>query len=130
MADLKSCPFCGGKASVFCDESTDTWNVFCDNGLCPVEPATVICFSERGAIEAWNTRADVAFVTGTIVSTDAPEVRYVPERTCKVERMFTEPAVIGSIQEWECSECGGYTYEDAGLSLRYCSKCGAKVVGE
>ena len=99
MRELKPCPFCGGEASIFGDESTDTWNVFCGNGLCPAEPGTAICFSEREAIEAWNTRA---------------------ERTC-------HNADDRKVFWFICSECGG-TRKLAHMVGNYCPYCGAKVV--
>ena len=86
---------------MFRDESTDTWNVFCDNGLCPVEPGTAICFSEHEAVEAWNTRA---------------------ERTCK---NVDEYASAGF---FICGECG---FGENGLEMvtTYCPQCGARVEG-
>lgn len=110
MRELKPCPFCGGEATMFCDESTDTWNVLCDNVPCPAEPGTAICFSEQEAIEAWNTRA---------------------ERTCHV---VPHGYCIANGEEtscrcWSCSECSyGWHISDYDRQYRYCPNCGAKVV--
>jgi len=88
---------------MFCDERTDTWNVFCDNGLCPVEPGTAICFSEQEAIEAWNTRTDL--VCTYIGSNDGGEAWVY-------EHVFS----CGHSCEWVWDN-----------PPRYCPECGARV---
>lgn len=105
MQELKPCPFCGSEASMFGDESTGTWNVFCNNGLCPTEPGTAICFSEQEAVEAWNTRA---------------------ERTCSVVKNSRKYVLSDGTELFDdgCSICNGYI----GAGENYCSQCGAKVV--
>lgn len=57
MADLKSCPFCGGSAFIPKSDSGDLlpWVVCIE---CGVE--TEYCETVEKAIEAWNRRADNA----------------------------------------------------------------------
>lgn len=70
------------------------------------------------------------FVTGT--STDAEPVRYIPERTCHMERDDVYPCADDgckrlSVPEWTCSEC---ECENIGMKPHYCQNCGAKVIEE
>ena len=52
-------------------------------------------------------------------------VKYVPERTCEME--FDFPQEVGFKQiDCRCSEC----WHGMSVHDRYCSECGAKVVGE
>lgn len=59
---LKSCPFCGGEASLYSDYKHDPekryyW-ALCDNDACLVECFTDNdYYSEESAIKMWNTRA-------------------------------------------------------------------------
>lgn len=56
---------------------------------------------------------------------------YVKERTCSMEPTFTIPAILCGVQEYLCSRCGGFTYDqvlDGGDGPRYCSQCGARVM--
>ena len=54
MADLKSCPFCGGEAYTDSDGWRVWWGVKCaDCGRHSEEFRT-----EKEAIEAWNRRAE------------------------------------------------------------------------
>lgn len=58
-------------------------------------------------------------------------VWYVPERTCRIERSFTEPYTLYNIMEWRCSECDQCMYMEVAASDEapsYCPNCGAKVV--
>ena len=57
--------------------------------------------------------------------------RYIPERTCRMERSFTEPSTLDHMQEFMCSVCGEYAFLqvlDERDRLNYCPNCGAKVV--
>lgn len=57
--------------------------------------------------------------------------RYVPERTCSMTKNGRDKVLAGW---WECSECGPVfppcTDEVARWALRYCPRCGARVVEE
>ena len=60
-------------------------------------------------------------------------LKYIPKRTCTMQRTFSEPVLMEHVQEYECSECGGLTNAQVfGESdvPRYCARCGAKVVEE
>ncbi|MEA5085084.1 MAG: Lar family restriction alleviation protein [Lachnospiraceae bacterium] len=59
MSELKSCPFCGGKASEnLLTEITkyDLYTVSCENNNCGVHPHTVGLTYEE-AVTKWNNRA-------------------------------------------------------------------------
>ena len=60
MAELKPCPFCGGRA--FVKSSIQpvgfAYRVYCGNEDCKVEPQTHAYFYKDQAIEAWNRRAE------------------------------------------------------------------------
>lgn len=60
MKEMKSCPFCGGKATLLHKDGTDYWAVGCTNiQSCPIAPIPFIkCPSEKAAIDAWNTRIE------------------------------------------------------------------------
>ena len=65
MAELKPCPFCGGKAHIYrtCGYSPEEIIfVGCENCEASATPKRMISFNpdddERKAIEAWNRRAD------------------------------------------------------------------------
>ena len=51
------------------------------------------------------------------------DVRYVPERTCRVVR-DGEPSATGVPRELRCSECGGRLSRFGS----FCPTCGARVV--
>lgn len=53
MAELLPCPFCGGEAKVE-NEFLGTWKVRCQK--CSCEVGRYWFWTERHAIEAWNTR--------------------------------------------------------------------------
>ena len=60
-------------------------------------------------------------------------LKYVPERTCKMQRAFSEPVLMEHVQEYECSECGGLTNAqifNESDEPRYCMMCGARVAKE
>lgn len=100
MEELKSCPFCGGKAEMF--QSVYGFSVACTSKSCGIEPWTPIRHTEAEAIKAWNTRY---------------------ERTCVP---FDSETTL-SITNWPaliCSECSQLF--EAGA--KYCSNCGAKVI--
>jgi hypothetical protein len=127
MTELKPCPFCGGKARIVSDYSSEQdktrwslWHECCEHegsglgyghALFPWFE-TPWYDTEEEAVEAWNARA---------------------ERTCQdADTRFNA---------WVCSECkatmlllfddyGEPTYSVEGVAdvPRYCPNCGAKVV--
>lgn len=50
-AELKSCPFCGGKAEVWVSDVTDRAVIYCK-----VCDSRIMKPNEQEAIEAWNKR--------------------------------------------------------------------------
>ena len=100
MSELEPCPFCGGEARF------KVWGnvvgVECDR--CGIGTHTACIDEYQNAIDAWNTRA---------------------ERTCRPIEMICETLPGTECPAWKCSECGELFEEGA----RYCSQCGAKVVG-
>jgi hypothetical protein len=58
MNELKSCPFCGSRATLH--ERTDGFYVDCamKRGFCSVMPSTWVYKTEEEAINAWNRRVD------------------------------------------------------------------------
>ena len=59
--ELKPCPFCGGRACVRKNKGIfETFNVYCMNEDCRVEPITHSYYRKDEAIEAWNRRAEDA----------------------------------------------------------------------
>ena len=56
---LKPCPFCGGKASMFCVEQPDgtlTYEVDCENKDCDVSACTMLYPTKHEAADVWNRR--------------------------------------------------------------------------
>ena len=53
------------------------------------------------------------------------DVRYVPERTCRVVR-GGEPSSTGVPRERHCSECGGRLTSFGS----YCPHCGSRIIKE
>lgn len=104
MSELKPCPFCGSK-KVGCYESWTHWACQCDEcGATMVKRG-----SKEEANEAWNTRT---------------------ERTCNLIEQWTDKGTAFGTDEflgYKCSECG---YDLIDTHDKYCSECGAKVVGE
>lgn len=98
--ELKQCPFCGGEASKRLFYGA-RYGVYCDE--CDARVGGLFN-TEAEAIAAWNARA---------------------ERTCK--GIETNKELSGTdCPAWLCSECG----ELFEAGAKYCSQCGAKVVGE
>lgn len=57
--ELKPCPFCGGKASLFCVGQPDgrpTWEAECENSECEVSSCTMLYGSKEEAVRVWNKR--------------------------------------------------------------------------
>lgn len=57
MAELKSCPFCGGKAELYGINNGNPFIVYCT--VCGVEMGNEKAFLTYQAIEAWNTRVKI-----------------------------------------------------------------------
>lgn len=103
-AELRSCPFCGGK--VMLCEAGGYW-VNCLK--CNTNGAYKD--TEAEAVEAWNTRT---------------------ERTCEyaIKDNMNETEGMGDV--WiECSACYcvfDYYADDWLMNMHYCPNCGAKVI--
>ena len=56
--ELKSCPFCGGRAFVkhITEPVGDSYKVYCGNEDCLVSPETHWLFKRDQAIKVWNRR--------------------------------------------------------------------------
>lgn len=98
MSELKPCPFCGGEARIYMNDSDlDNILYYCmctnDRG-CNVLPITLDHYSEEEAAAAWNTRH---------------------VETCK--RFWTGAEMI-------CSACG---YQLNSPVANFCQSCGRKV---
>jgi len=59
--ELKSCPFCGKKATLVGFKGTigeKRWYVHCENSDCKMgNVETCYCDNKKDAIDAWNKRA-------------------------------------------------------------------------
>lgn len=104
MNELKPCPFCGGTDIRIKRDLTCGFETFSMQCMVCDAPQNYHD-SERGAIDAWNTRA---------------------ERTCTFE-----PESSGLLGQYKCSSCND-TVHVASLKvlkrLHYCPNCGARVV--
>lgn len=106
MTELLPCPFCGGEARIHASHHGDThyYQVECGNEYdCGAWPAVRVCHTEAEAIAAWNTRH---------------------ERTCEVLGEDYDEL----LEVWETELSCGHTYNGMAKYVRYCPKCGAKVV--
>ena len=58
MAELKPCPFCGGRAFRYHRKEPfgDSYRVYCGNEDCCVQPQTHAYFKKEQAENAWNRR--------------------------------------------------------------------------
>ena len=56
MTELKPCPFCGEKPTIW-QNASKLWNVACDSDNCEILPYGVNFKTETEAINAWNMRA-------------------------------------------------------------------------
>lgn len=71
--ELKPCPFCGGEAHLFEDNSHSTaFDVGCWHQDCPVNPQAWGKTREK-AIAAWNTRAALPEVQAIVAEAVAAE---------------------------------------------------------
>lgn len=114
-SELKSCPFCGGKAEPYKQEEQDyfatvkktffLFGVGCWDCGCQIYGYD----TEQEAIAAWNTRA---------------------VRTCKCD-MGTD-YYSGKLDQFFCSECNIGWFVDDGFAkttkVNYCPNCGARVI--
>lgn len=95
----KPCPFCGSEAAWF-SYSNGEYDVKCRNPMCLSKSGRWDTMAE--AVAAWNRRY---------------------ERTCHHDGVNFHDVFI-------CSECGCQTQGDQyGELPKYCSNCGAKVIG-
>ena len=109
MSELKPCPFCGGEARIYMNDSDlDNILYYCmctnDRG-CNVLPITLDHYNEAEAAAAWNTR-------------------YV--ETCQWEY---PQGVNGWVGYAVCSSCGERFDECVTDTAHYCPCCGRKVEG-
>ena len=58
MAELKPCPFCGGKASVTFGDARKWFYIECLNDDCPIHVQGMWHLDMDNAIEEWNRRAE------------------------------------------------------------------------
>ncbi len=72
--ELKHCPFCGGKATLYREEDGGFYKVKCDNFDCWIGPETSFYSNQTIAIEAWQERAELANC-GAKMDGDAHEPR-------------------------------------------------------
>lgn len=57
MEEIKPCPWCGGRATIFTNEYEGTFIIKCNHNRCPVNPELLVEYIDKQeAIEAWNTR--------------------------------------------------------------------------
>lgn len=54
MAELKPCPFCGGKAKIAMTTDAGNYEVQCTK--CPANVGRMWFWKKKEAIEAWNRR--------------------------------------------------------------------------
>ena len=125
MSELLPCPFCGGEAEILTAESMHGGylsGIMCND----CRSRGDVYDTEAEAIEAWNTRAETVFVTGTTTVTDTPQITYVPERTC-YDRNASAREHGAYLFMWRCSNCDE-SYDTEMGKLNYCPNCGAKVI--
>lgn len=117
MSELEHCPFCECEASMRLFYG-GKYRVHCN--VCDAHSGDT-CDTEAEAIEAWNTRAEMAYEDALILLDELG----LSERTCKMEPVWGTNAL-------QCSECCSYVSTwDAECEIgkiNYCSNCGAKVV--
>lgn len=61
MADLKPCPFCGGKAcktTIFNSNKKTYYQISCPDEDCSIQPFTDYRTEEEVVIQEWNRRAN------------------------------------------------------------------------
>ena len=56
--ELKSCPFCGGKATYHYSIFDNLYYINCENKKCGMLLRTQKNFVEKSAIKAWNRRSN------------------------------------------------------------------------
>ena len=133
LPKLLPCPFCGGEADEYEGEYGN--GIYCmECGAMVGEPIHLgFDIAERvsyeQAIKAWNNRTEtVTVTTGITTVTDAPQITYVPERTCRLnESSWDNGSCTWGVV---CSTCGAKHEHTHGYSWNYCPSCGAKVVSE
>ena len=130
LPKIKPCPFCGGEdVSVdagYWDAHGARYEIGCENPQCEVHPCSDLFPTEAEAIEAWNNRAEtVTVTTGITTVTDAPQITYVPERTC-YDRNASAREHGAYLFMWRCSNCDE-SYDTEMGKLNFCPNCGARV---
>lgn len=112
---LRSCPFCGGEATVERIGKSGYYYVACNTAYC--------CDfgkfdTEAEAAEAWNTRSVTA---AAVMGYEAA----LAERTCEFKPLNGEDLEEQNSVRGICSECCALMHgKDS-----YCPNCGAKVIG-
>lgn len=97
-AELKPCPFCGGKAKIIQSSRRTLFFTACED--CDAD--SDYYDTEEKAAEAWNRRT---------------------ERTC--QNTGDRDLANDKYYDFKCSACG---FECSAADAKFCPHCGAKVV--
>jgi hypothetical protein len=95
MAELKPCPFCGGRAMLIDIPHTNIHNcaVRCVNVHCVMHPTTHIYVEPKSAIEAWNRRADYVPAADVVEVVRCKDCRWATELNEFEKRCYVEGCV-------------------------------------
>ena len=58
MAELKPCPFCGGKATIEFGNGINKYWICCNNEKCRIQPLTDAHINKGVVVREWNRRVD------------------------------------------------------------------------
>lgn len=113
MSKLKPCPFCGSEAELTI--YYDFYRFHCPDPECEAHLPDGVVVNGIGnwhpsipdAKDAWNTRA---------------------ERTCHLSKVTSWDDDGHNTWGVICSACDAHIEHDTGYGIRYCPKCGARVV--
>lgn len=149
MTELKSCPFCGGKARLFVGNGV---RVICSKCYAGTRILTDNMEYESNAVEmvveAWNRRADAAEKVAGIfkvpmadlvdIFSEIPAADVAPVVHGRWEWFDEETGTPSTGYErewgWRCSHCkeelpDDYDDPDDRPAFRFCYNCGAKMDG-
>ena len=74
MAELKKCPFCGGKADTY-SSIRGFWSVDCESNECITHTMVTNYDTREEAIEAWNNRATEAEIRAKAIDEFAEKLK-------------------------------------------------------